>query len=442
MEYQKTIKREVELQGTGLHTGEEVRIRFKPAPPDSGINFQRIDLPGKPFISVSLNNIIDINKSPRRTSVGNREGEVHTIEHLMAVLSVLNIDNLFIEIDGSEVPGMDGSAFPFLQVLEEAGIEEQNIQRKSFQIREPIWLNEGEASIVILPSQAFKISYLLSYDHHPYLKPQYLNFVVERDIFVKEIAPARTFCLEEEVEILRNQGMGLGANYDNTIVVGERGVLKNRLRFEDEFARHKVLDLIGDLYLLGYALKGYVIAIKSGHPLNIRLLQKIEQQRARFMEGAIKSVSTNFEWDKKNYLDINDIQKILPHRYPFLFVDKIVELEEDKRAVGIKNVSIDDYFFQGHFPGRPVMPGVLIVEAMAQVAGVLMLSKKENQGKLAYFMSIDNVKFRRTVLPGDQLRLEVEVVRLKSKTGQVHTKAYVDSKVVAEADLMFALVEA
>ncbi|MCM8793115.1 MAG: bifunctional UDP-3-O-[3-hydroxymyristoyl] N-acetylglucosamine deacetylase/3-hydroxyacyl-ACP dehydratase [Candidatus Omnitrophica bacterium] len=441
MEYQKTIKREVELKGTGLHTGEEVRIKFKPASPDVGINFQRVDLPGKPFISATLNNIIDINKSPRRTSLRSNGGEVHTIEHLMAVLSILNIDNLYIEINGQEVPGMDGSAFPFLEILEEAGIESQDAPRKFFQIREPIWLNEGEASIVILPSQEFKISYLLSYDHHPYLRPQYLNFVVEREVFVKEIAPARTFCLEEEVEVLKNQGLGLGANYENTLVVGERGVLKNRLRFEDEFARHKVLDLIGDLYLLGYALKGHVIAIKSGHPLNIRLLPKIEQQRLRFLEGAIKSVSTNFDLEK-NYLDINDIQKILPHRYPFLFVDKIIELEEDKRAVGIKNVSIDDYFFQGHFPGRPVMPGVLIVEAMAQVAGVLMLSKKENQGKLAYFMSIDNVKFRRTVLPGDQLRLEVEVVRLKSKTGQVHTKAYVDSKVVAEADLMFALVEA
>ncbi|MGE4357334.1 MAG: bifunctional UDP-3-O-[3-hydroxymyristoyl] N-acetylglucosamine deacetylase/3-hydroxyacyl-ACP dehydratase [Candidatus Omnitrophota bacterium] len=440
MEYQRTIKEEVELEGIGLHTGEKVKIRFKPSPPDSGIVFQRVDLPNKPFIQATINNVIDINRSPRRTSIGNNGGEVHTVEHLMAVLSILNIDNILIEIDGPEVPGMDGSAFPFLEVLEKAKIESQNALRKFFQIREPIWISEGDASIVILPSQEFKISYLLSYDHHPYLRPQYLNVVVGRDIFVKEIAPARTFCLEEEVEVLKHQGLGLGANYENTVVVGERGILKNRLRFEDEFARHKVLDLIGDLYLLGYSLKGHVIAIKSGHPLNIKLLQKIEQQRLRFAEGAIKSVSTNFELDK-NYLDINDIQKILPHRYPFLFVDKIIEIEEDKRAVGIKNVTIDDYYFQGHFPGRPVMPGVLIVEAMAQVAGVLMLSKKENQGKLAYFMSIDNVKFRRTVLPGDQLRLEVEVVRLKSKTGQVHTKAFVDSRVVAEADLMFALVD-
>lgn len=441
MEYQKTVKKEVGLEGIGLHTGEKTKIRFKPLEPNKGINFQRVDLYGQPIIQATLNNVIDTTKSPRRTSVGNKDAEVHTIEHIMAVLSILGIDNILIEIDGPEVPGLDGSAYPFLEILEEAGLETQNALRRIFQIREPIWISEGEASIIVLPSQEFKISYLLSYDHHPYLKPQYLNFVVNRDLFVKEIAPARTFCLEEEAEILRDQGLGRGADYENTVVVGERGIIKNRLRFEDEFARHKILDLIGDLYLLGYSLKGHVIAIKSGHPLNLKLLQKIEQQRFRIAEGAIRSVSLGVEFGKTQ-LDINDIQKILPHRYPFLFVDKIIELEEDKRAVGIKNVTVDDYFFQGHFPGRPVMPGVLIVEAMAQVAGVLMLSKKENQGKLAYFMSIDNVKFRKTVLPGDQLILEAEVVKLRSKTGQVRTKAYVDSKIVAEAELMFALVDA
>ncbi len=441
MEYQRTIKKEIELEGMGLHTGKEVCIKFRPSLSNTGINFQRMDLPEQPMIRADLNNVIDMSKSPRRTSIGNGKGEVHTIEHVMAVLSVLNIDNIIIEMDGPEVPGLDGSAVPFLEALEEAGIEEQAVARKTFQIKEPIWIADSDSSIVVLPSQGLKISYTLSYDHHPFLKAQYLTFTINRDNFLKEIAAARTFCLEEEVGVLKEQGLGRGADYENTIVVGEEGVLRNRLRFEDEFARHKILDLIGDLYLLGCPLKAHVIAIKSGHPLNIKLIQKVEQQRLRYLEGGIKAASPSFDFEKAP-LDIEDIQKILPHRYPFLFVDKILELEEDKRAVGIKNVSIDDYFFQGHFPGRPVMPGVLIVEAMAQVAGVLMLSKKENQGKLAYFMSIDNVKFRRTVVPGDQLRLEVEVVRLKSKTGQVHTTAFVDSKVVAEADLMFALVEA
>jgi len=439
LEYQKTIKKEIELEGVGLHTGERVSIRFKPSLPNTGINFLRTDLAEPTVVNAILANIIDLSKSPRRTSVGNGKAEVHTIEHLMAALSVFSVDNLIIEIDGPEVPGLDGSALPFLEALEKAGIQEQDAPRKTFQIKEPIWIADGDSSIVVLPSQEFKISYTLSYEH-PLLRAQYLTFNINRDIFVKEIAPARTFCLEEEVEVLKEQGLGRGADYENTVVVGDDGVLKNSLRFEDEFARHKILDLIGDMYLLGCPLKAHVIAIKSGHPMNIRLLHKIELQRSRYHEGGIQLFSSNFELDGLP-LDIDDIQKILPHRYPFLFVDKILELEEDKRAVGIKNVSINDYFFQGHFPGRPVMPGVLIVEAMAQVAGVLMLSKKENRGKLAYFMSIDNVKFRRTVVPGDQLRLEVEVVRLKSKTGQVRTTAFVDSKVVAEAGLMFSLVE-
>lgn len=441
MEYQRTIKKEVELEGLGLHTAERVRLRFKPSLPNTGINFRRIDLAGQPVISANLNHVIDTSKSPRRTSIGNGSLEIHTIEHLMAALSILNIDNILIELDGPEIPGLDGSALGFFETLEKAGPEEQHSAiRKVFQVKEPIWLAEGDSSIVVLPSNEFKISYTLSYGYS-YLKAQYLTFNINQHNFAKEIASARTFCLEEEVEELRQKGLGRGADYENTVVVGESGIVNNRLRFEDEFARHKILDLIGDLYLLGYPLKAHVIAIKSGHPLNLKLLPKIEHQRLRYWEGGIKVGSFNFEIERFP-LEINDIQKILPHRYPFLFVDKILELEEDRRAVGIKNVSINDYFFQGHFPNRPVMPGVLIIEAMAQVAGVLMLSKKENQGKLAYFMSIDNVKFRRTVLPGDQLRLEVEVVRLKSKTGQVHTRALVNSKVVAEADLMFALIEA
>ncbi len=440
MEQQKTIKNVVELDGFGLHTGEKASIKFKPSLANTGINFQRVDLPGKPIINVNPDSIIGVAQSPRRTSVGAGNAQIHTIEHVMASLSVLGIDNIMIEIDGAEIPGLDGSALPFLEALEKVGLQEQDgTSRKEYQIKEPIWIADGDTSLVILPSQEFKISYTLVYDH-PYLKAQHLSFVINRDNFVKEIASARTFCLEEEVQVLREHGLGRGADYENTIVVGDKGVLKNKLRFEDEFARHKILDLLGDLYVLGCQLKGHVIAIKSGHPLNIKLIDKINAQRMRYQEGGIKSIVSGVDVGQLP-LDIGDIQKILPHRYPFLFVDKILEIEEDRRAVGIKNVSINDYFFTGHFPGRPVMPGVLIVEAMAQVAGVLMLSKKENQGKIAYFMSIDNVKFRRTVLPGDQLRLEVEVIRLKSRTGQVHTTAFVDSKPVAEADLMFSLVD-
>lgn len=440
MEFQKTIKKETELKGIGLHTGRLTKVRFLPSPVNSGINFVRIDLPGRPIIPAHVSKIIDLAKSPRRTSIGNGEVEVHTIEHLMAALLGLGIDNIIIEIDGSEIPGLDGSALPFLEILEKAGIQEQTTPKKIFQLKEPIWIGNGGANIVVLPSSEFKVSYTLSYNH-TYLKAQYLTFDICKETFIKEIAPSRTFCLEEEVETLRGQGLGKGADYENTLVIGENGIIKNKLRFEDEFARHKILDLLGDLYLLGCGLRAHVIAIKSGHPLNIRLLKRLGSQKEKFDEGGIRVTFSPPEGIDVP-LDVSAIQKILPHRYPFLFVDKIIELEQDRWAVGIKNVTGNDYFFQGHFPDRPIMPGVLIIEAMAQVAGVLMLSKKENQGKLAYFMSIDNVKFRRTVVPGDQLRLEVEVVRLKSRTGQVHTRALVGSKIVAEADLMFALVEA
>jgi UDP-3-O-[3-hydroxymyristoyl] N-acetylglucosamine deacetylase/3-hydroxyacyl-[acyl-carrier-protein] dehydratase len=271
------------------------------------------------------------------------------------------------------------------------------------------------------------------------LKSEFMEIEIDSDTFSKDIASARTFCLEGEAQELRAQGFGKGANYENTLVVGEGGVIKNKLRFADEFIRHKILDLMGDLSLLGEPIKGHIIALRSGHSLNLKLVKKINEQKQKYSLGGIASVG--YCPKEGEELDTEMIMRILPHRDPFLFVDRIVSLDKGKRAVGVKNVTINDYFFKGHFPGKPVMPGVLIVEAMAQVGGVMMLAPEENRGKLAFFMAIDNVKFRKTVIPGDQLVLEVEAVRIKSKTGQVHGKALVDGKVVAEADLMFALVE-
>lgn len=230
----------------------------------------------------------------------------------------------------------------------------------------------------------------------------------------------------------------MGANFENTLVVGKSGVIKNKLRYPNEFARHKVLDLIGDLYLFGQPIRGHVIALRSGHSLNIKLLQKIGQQRQKYASNSISIGNLSLN---KQELDINDIMKILPHRQPFLFVDKIISLENGKRAVGLKNVTINDYFFEGHFPGKPVMPGVLVIEAMAQVGGVMMLASEENRGKIAFFMAIDNAKFRKPVLPGDQVVFEIEAVKVKSRTGQVKGKAFVDGKLVAEADLMFAFAD-
>lgn len=434
---QRTIKKPVELSGIGLHTGAKVNLKFKPAPTNTGINFIRVDIPDSPMVKADILNVLDQTKSLRRTSVGSGLVEIHTIEHLMAALWSVGMDNIIIEIDGPELPGLDGSATGFIEVLKKAGIENQAAKKKIYQVRSPIWVEQNGAMIMVLPDNQFRISYTLNYEH-PLLRAQYISFVLDESTFEREVASSRTFCLEREVNDLREKGLGKGANYENTVVVGQNGVIDNDLRFEDEFARHKILDLLGDLYLLGYGIKGHIIAVRSGHPLNISLVDRINMQREKVMAGGIKAVYVE---TGTNALDSSDIQKILPHRYPFLLVDKIIELEPDKRAVGIKNVTMNEHFFTGHFPGNPVMPGVLIIEAMAQVAGVLMLNKKENVGKTAYFMSLDKAKFRKTVVPGDQLRLEVEVIKLKSKTGQVHTRALVDGQIVSEADLMFALVE-
>lgn len=437
MDKQKTIGRKFSLQGVGLHTAKKVNVTFKPAEIDSGINFIRIDLPEKPKIKASVESLFSPAQAPRRTSIGKDGAEVQTIEHLMAALCGLKIDNLYIEIDNEEIPGLDGSSMNFLELLNSAGIVEQEKERKYYFIKEPVFAHEENSSIVALPSSDFKISYTLNYDHSM-IHTDFLELNLSTQFFKDEIASARTFCFEKEAAELQNQGLGQGANYENTLVVGKEGVINNRLRFANEFVRHKILDLIGDLYLLGNPLKCHIIALRSGHSLNLKLLKKIYEQRSKYSLGG---VGAGYLPGEEGELDRETIKKILPHRDPFLFVDKITSLEKGKHATGIKNVTKDEYFFKGHFPGRPVMPGVLIVEAMAQVGGVMMLAPEENRGKIAFFMAADNVKFRKTVLPGDQLVLDVVAGKIRSKTGQVYAKAYVDGKLVAEADLMFALAD-
>lgn len=435
MDKQRTIQREISIKGVGLHTAKSANLVFKPAEVDSGINFVRTDLPGKPVIKACIENSATQAHSPRKTSLFSDGVELYTVEHLMAALSGLAIDNLRIEIDNLEVPGLDGSSVNFLNALSDAGIKEQEKPRQYYSLKEPIAIEEDGSALIALPSSELRISYTLNYNH-PLLKAQFLELSLTPEIFRKEFAAARTFCLEEEADGLQQQGFGQGANYENTLVVGKNGVVKNTLRFPDEFVRHKVLDLLGDLYLLGVPLKAHIIALKSGHSLNLKLVRKIKEQMTRYSLGGIAAVS---HLEQGTELDIEAIKGILPHRQPFLFVDRIISLEKGKRAVGIKNVSINDYFFKGHFPGKPVMPGVLILEAMAQVGGVMVLSLEENRGKLAFFMAADNIKFRKTVIPGDQLIFEVEAVKVKSKTGQVTGKAMVDGKVVAEADILFVL---
>jgi len=439
MEYQRTIKKEISFSGVGLHTGNKSNVLFKPAQPNTGILFRRVDLPNTLFIKADISHLLSEERRLRRTSIGQGEIEIHTVEHILSAIFGLGIDNLIVEINNNEFPGGDGSSALFVNLFNQAGYLLSTVPRNYFSVKEPLYICENENSLLAIPSRDFRISYTLDYQRS-FFPPQYASYTITKEVFEKEIASARTFCLEEEIGKLQQIGLGKGSNYENTVVIGEEGIINNRLRLENEPVCHKILDLIGDLALLGLPIKGHIIAIKSGHLINVKLVKRMQEKLEREKNSGVGSPS----WTeiKKSVLEKEDILAILPHRPPFLFIDKIIEWKEDERAVGLKKVEPDEFYFKGHFPGHPVMPGVLIVEAMAQVAGVLMLKKKENQGKLAYFMSIDKVKFRRAVMPGDTLKMEVDVIKLRKRVGQVHTRALVDGKVAAEADLMFALVNA
>ena len=425
---QRTIEREVTFSGIGVNTGETATLRFKAAPANTGIVFVRTDLPGAPEIPA---NVEFAGSRLLRTSIIRDDAEVQMVEHVMATLSGLGIDNAYIEIDGPEVPCGDGSAMGFYEALTEAGTIDQNQPRRVCTITAPISVSEDSASVVAIPSdEGLTVSYTLSYDN-PYLRDQYFTCRVTPETFAEQIAPARTFILEAEIEELRTRGLGRGASYDNLMVIGENGLVQNEERFPNEFARHKTLDLIGDVYLLGAHLNAHIIATRSGHQLNKKLVEKIRRTYDQRRAGR-EVLSFN----------IDEIQQILPHRYPFLMVDRVLELEHDKRAVGVKNVSINEPYFQGHWPGQPLMPGVLQIEAMAQLAGFLLMRRAGASEKRAFLFAVDNVKFRKPVRPGDQLLLEAEAIRLKSRIAHIRTRASVGGETVAEAEIKFMLVDA
>ena len=424
---QRTIRKEVSIEGIGLQTGEVVKMVLKPAPTDHGICFVR----GSAKVPAKLEYVVS---ADREIILENNGVRVRTVEHLLAALACFSISNLIIELDGEEPPILDGSALGFVELIRSTGIEEQEGWQKVLTIEDTMRIEEEGRSLVLLPSLKFKITYTISFDH-PMIGTESTNFEMNEGRFIEEIAPARTFGFLDEVEDLRRRGFAKGGSLENAIVIGKDGIMnKEPLRFSDELARHKILDLLGDLSLLGYSLKGEIAAFCSGHAMNIRLANMLAL-RIKNKDRRIKIEGGNDMIDAKNILGI------LPHRYPFLLVDRILEMERGKRAVGLKNVSINEEYFCGHFPGHPVMPGVLIVEAMAQVAGVLVLSEPENRGKLVYFAGLDNVRFRKPVTPGDQLKIEIIPVKIKKKVGVCEGKAYVGEDLVAEATLLFSVAE-
>ena len=429
---QRTVQREGEVVGVGLHSGVSTRVRVRPAPASAGVTFVRVDLPGRPRIPADHRHV---GRRPRCTSIVEPGGaEVHTVEHLLACLTALHVDNLEIEIDGPECPGLDGSAREFLALLDACRPVEQDAPREELVIEHPLAVAAGEESgLTVLPArEGLTVAYTLDYGPG-YPGRQHVSFRMSPEVFREQVAGARTFCLASEAEQLRKAGLGKGATYENTLVIGERGVLENQTRWPDEFARHKLLDLLGDLFLLGADLRATVLAHRTGHEANQALVRTLRAGRgAGSGAGGARTGS----------LSAAQVRRVLPHRYPFLLVDRVIEMEGFQRAVGIKNVSINEPFFQGHYPGEPIMPGVLIVEALAQLAGILILRKLELSGKLPVLLSIDRVKFRQTVVPGDQLRLEAETLRLSGGRGRVRCRASVEGVLVAEARLNFALTEA
>lgn len=439
LKQQQTIKREVSFTGTGIHTGGKVTMTWKPAPLDHGIKFVRVDLNPRVTIDPLIENVGD---TSRWTTIGNNGHVVHTVEHVLATFVGSGIDNVLVELDGEETPIGDGSALPYLEMVKQAGIQPQEGKREIFQPRETIHVEVGEALAVVMPSDQLRVSCTIHYGK-PGLDAQFLSLAIEPETFTSQVAPARTFAFYEDLQHLIDRGLIQGGSLENAVLIRNETILATEpLRFRDEFVRHKILDVLGDIALLGWPLAAHIVTIRPGHTSNAELTRALRRQLQKqlptppFTQPSVPEAVTEIAMDTMRLMNV------LPHRYPFLLVDRIVEMQGDERVVGLKNVTINEPFFQGHFPGHPIMPGVLQVEAIAQVAGILMLRSSENAGKVAYFMSANNVKWRKPVRPGDQLIIEVEMKKGRSKIGKAKGVCKVGGDVVSEAEVTFSLIDA
>ncbi|MDB5295157.1 MAG: lpxC fabZ [Phycisphaerales bacterium] len=432
---QHTISREVSFTGPGLFSGEPTTLTFGPADAGRGITFVR-EQDGKTSVIPAL--VQNVMNRPRRTCLRNGTLHVETVEHCMAALAGLGVDNATVKVVGGQVgelPGGDGSSVPFVTAIREAGVIEQDAAVEPLVIRKPLQVTLDGASIAALPGPTDHLEILYDFEAPAPVGRQIVSFRLGDEDFEKLIAPARTFVFEHEAKELRARGLGKHLTPRELLVIAPDGPVDNAFRFADECGRHKLLDLIGDLYLAGRPIRGRIVATKSGHKLNHLMARRLlEQDEAQVRQNLIH---------RDAEMDIRKIQRILPHRYPMLLVDRVLEISKNAdRAVGIKNVTFNDVFFQGHYPGTPIMPGVLIVEAMGQLGGLLLSRKLEHTGKLAILLSLDKVKMRHPVVPGDQLLLEAVAVRVKSRTSHVRCKAFVEDKIACEADVKFMLVDA
>lgn len=431
---QHTLAKAVSLSGSSLHTGEKVTLTLLPAPVGHGRAFRRKDLPDEPVVRAHFANVREVE---RRTTLVEGPATVHTVEHVLAALSGLGVDNVLIEMDASEPPICDGSAQPFVELIRKAGVVDQGQPRAEWQITEPIHLEPKGGSIMIaLPDPAFRISCTNIGPDGRFT--QFQSLVINPETFEKEIASARTFVFYEDVKPLMDKGLIKGGSLENALVIrGEQVLSKEALRFKDEFVRHKILDIVGDLALFGRPIRGHIVAVRPGHGPNSELCAAIAKQYARAMALVPPAVTPK----GGDVMDVTDVMKLLPHRPPFLMVDRIVSVEGENKATGIKCLTMNEWYFAGHFPGHPVMPGVLQVEAMAQVGSVLLLRKPGNAGRIGYFMSADSVKFRKPVVPGDTLFIEVEMMQSKRNIVKAKGRCLVNGEVVSEAEMMFGIVD-
>jgi UDP-3-O-[3-hydroxymyristoyl] N-acetylglucosamine deacetylase/3-hydroxyacyl-[acyl-carrier-protein] dehydratase len=441
---QQTLKESVSYSGIGLHSGNRVNMTILPAPANSGVRFRRVDLEGQPEIEARVENVSDTTRS---TTIAKGNVKVHTVEHVMAALAGYGIDNAIVELDANEPPIADGSSREFCRIIQAAGIVTYPEKKEFYMPTEPIEVRHGESVMTLFPDEHYRIT-CTSADKQGRFT-QFYSTEITPQTWEKELAHARTFCFYEEIAFLYKNGLIKGGSLENAVVIRDDAVLTTEpLRYREEFVRHKMLDIVGDLALLGKAIRGHVIAIRPGHAANAELVKKIVEQINKPIRAAATFSPPPPAKDApapvasaEGAMDIETVMKMLPHRPPFLLVDRILKIEGNV-IVGLKNVTMNEDFFRGHFPGHPIMPGVLQLEAMAQVAGILLLKRIEAANQIAYFMSAEEVKWRKPVVPGDTLIIEIELTKIRGKIGKAKGICKVAGEVVSEAEVTFMLRDA